>query len=106
MVLIRLMTLTFQMSSSKSKMPKEIYLPKWTELLVALYNTPEDQRYCGRLHRRTGITIRHIRDLVNSLEGMGIVAKEGQGKIKYIRLTDAGTNLAEALLEIYPALKR
>jgi hypothetical protein len=74
------------------KMPEQIYLPKWTELLVALYNIPEEQRYCGRLHKRTGITIRHIRDLVNNLERMGIVTKEGKGKIKYIRLNDNNRN--------------
>ena len=87
-------------------MGREIYLPKWTELLVALYNTPKEQRYCGKLHRRTGITIRHIRDLLNSLERMGIISRQGKGKIRYIQLTDAGISLAEALLEIYPALKR
>lgn len=87
-------------------MTREIFLPKWTEILVAIYNSPEDQRYCGKLHRRTGMTIRHLRSLVRSLEGMGIVTKEGKGKIKYIQLTDSGINLAEALLEIYPALRR
>ena len=87
-------------------MPKEIFLPKWTELLVAIYNSPEDQRYCGKLHRRTGITMRHIRSLVDSLERMGIIVKEGKDKIKYIRLTDSGISLAEALMEIYPALRR
>ena len=87
-------------------MRKAIFLPKWTELIVILYNTPPEQRYCGKLHRRTGMTIRHLRSLVKSLERMGIVARAGEGKIKYIQLTDSGVSLAEALLEIYPTLKR
>jgi predicted transcriptional regulator len=87
-------------------MPSAIFLPKWTELVVILYNTPPKQRYCEKIHRRTGMTIRHLRSLVNGLERMGIVIKEDEGKIKYIRLTDSGVSLAEALLEIYPALKR
>ena len=87
-------------------MPKAIFLPKWTQLLVALYNAPPEQCYSGRLHKRTGMTIRHIRNLVANLEDMGMVVRAGDGKIKYITLTETGSNLAELFLRINPELKR
>jgi len=87
-------------------MRKAIFLPKWTELVVILYNTPPEQRYCGKLHRRTGMTIRHIRNLMSDLEDMKIIQRREEGKIKYITLTEAGEHLAELFLEVYPALKR
>ena len=87
-------------------MSKKIYLPKWTELLVALYNTPEEQRYCEKLHRKIGITIRHLRSLIADLEQMNILTRQGNNKIKYIQLTETGAQLAESFLEIYPTLKQ
>ena len=87
-------------------MRKAIFLPKWTELVVILYNTPPEQRYCGKLHRRTGMTIRHLRNLMSDLEDMEVIQRREEGKIKYITLTAAGERLAELFLEIYPALKR
>ena len=87
-------------------MHKAIFLPKWTELVVILHTTPPEQRYCGKLHRRTGMTIRHIRNLMSDLEDMKIIQRREEGKIKYITLTDTGERLAELFLEVYPALKR
>ncbi len=82
-------------SLSKRKMPKTIFLPKWTQLLVALYNLPPEQCYCGRLNKATGMTIRHIRNLIDDLECMGMVRKASDGKIKYITLTETGSHLAD-----------
>ncbi|MBD3184974.1 hypothetical protein GF312_22010 [Candidatus Poribacteria bacterium] len=87
-------------------MAKPIYLPKWTELVMILHSTPPEQRYCGKLHRRTGMTIRHLRNLMSDLEDMKIIEREGKGKIKYITLTETGKQLAELFLQVYPALKR
>jgi predicted transcriptional regulator len=87
-------------------MRKTIFLPKWTDLLVALYNAPPEQCYSGRLHKRTGMTIRHIRNLIDDLESMDMVRKAGDGKIKYITLTETGSHLAELFLRINPELKR
>ena len=86
-------------------MPK-VYLPKWTEVLIALYNAPAEQRYCGKLHRKTGMTIRHLRNLIADLEDMSILSRECRRKIKYITLTDTGERLAELLLQIHPELRR
>ena len=86
-------------------MAKTIYLPKWTELLVALYNTPPEQRYCGRLARTTRMTTRHLRNLVSDLEALKFVRREEGAKIKYINLTDTGEELAEMFLRIYPTLR-
>ena len=71
-----------------------------------LYNTPPEHRYCGKLHRKTGMTIRHLRNLISDLEDMNIVKREEKGKIKYISLTGTGEHLAELFLEVYPTLKR
>ena len=87
-------------------MHKAIFLPKWTELVVAIYNTPEAHRYCGRLYRKTGMTVRHIRNLIGDLEDMNIIERQEMGKIKYISLTETGERLAELFLRIYPEMKR
>ena len=86
-------------------MSQKIFLPKWADLLIALYNSSEEQRYCGRLHKQTGITTRHLRSLIDDLEKMNIISVQSRGKIKYIKLTETGTKLAESLVKIYPALK-
>ncbi len=83
-----------------------ISLPKWTEVLVVLYNTPEAHRYCGRLYRKTGITARHLRNLMADMEDMQFVRRREGTKIRYIALTKTGTRLAQLFLEIYPTLKR
>ena len=87
-------------------MRKTIFLPKWTELLVTLYNTPSEQRYCEKLHRRTGMTLRHLRNLIADLEDMKIIERHCRKKIKYIRLTQSGERLAELFLQIHPELRR
>ena len=87
-------------------MRKTIFLPKWTELVAALHNAPPEERYCEKLHRRTGMTIRHLRNLMSDLEDMKIIERKEDGKIKYISLTDKGKRIAELFMEIYPALKR
>jgi predicted transcriptional regulator len=87
-------------------MPRIIYLPKWTEVVVALYNTPAEQRYCGKLFRKTGMTMRHLRNLIAQLEKMNIVKRHHGSKVKYIQLTKRGEELAELFIEIFPTLKR
>lgn len=86
---------------------RQVFLPKWTELVVALYNTPEKHRYSERLHRATRMTTRHLRSLIADLESLGILeCRKPDGKIRYIHLTEKGAKLAETFLHIYPTLKR
>lgn len=85
-------------------MGEKIFLPKWTEVLVALYVTPEKHCYCGKLHRKTKMTTRHLRDLINQLEEKNIIERRESSKIKYIKLTETGEKLALMFLEIYPAI--
>lgn len=87
-------------------MSSAISLPKWTEVLVAIYNTPEPHRYCGRLYRKTGVTARHLRSLIAHMEDMEFVRRQDGTKIRYIALTETGERLAQLFLEIYPTLKR
>jgi predicted transcriptional regulator len=87
-------------------MSRTISLPKWTELIVALANTPPEQCYCERLCRKSGMTRRHLRNLIADLQEMNLLRREEGGKIKYLSLTDSGQQLAELLQQIYPTLKR
>lgn len=82
----------------------EIFLPKWTQVMVALYITPEEHCYCGRLHRKTRMTTRHLRDLVAQLEEKNLIQRHEGRKIKYIKLTEQGEKLARCFLEIYPVI--
>ena len=83
-----------------------IDLPKFAEVLVAIYNTSEQQCYCGKLHQKIGVTNRHLRNLIVDLEDMGLIARIGNRKIKYIMLTEKGSELAEHFMKIIPKLKR
>ena len=85
-------------------MSKRIFLPKFAEVLIALLNTEASHRYCERLHRKTGMTVRHLRSLIADLEQMNLITRETRRKIKYIDLTETGQSLAESLLKIYPTL--
>ena len=85
-------------------MSRKIFLPKWTKLLVILYNTPARHRYCGKLHRKTGMTVRHVRDLITDLEKLNLVSRQEGAKIRYINLTESGKRLAKMFLEVYQAI--
>jgi len=85
-------------------MSKIIFLPKWTKLLVILYQTQARQRYCGKLHRKTGMTVRHMRDLIIDLEKLNLVSRQEGSKIRYIDLTESGKRLARMFLEVYQAI--
>ena len=80
-----------------------IYLPKWTEVLIALYNAQPEYCYCQRL--KTSMTTKHLRNVICSLEEMKFIERKG-GRIRYITLTDTGERLAELLLQIDPNLKK
>lgn len=97
---------TIYLVSSTSQMRSKVFLPKWTELVVALYNTQPEHCYCEKLHRRTGMTVRHLRNLISDLESMNIIQRQCRKKIKYITLTGTGKRLAELLLQIHPELRR
>ena len=85
-------------------MTEKIFLPKWTEVVVALYVTPDEHCYCGRLHRKTRMTNRHMRDLVAQLEEKNIIERHEGSKIKYMKLTETGEKLARLFLEIYQVI--
>ncbi|MFC1714624.1 hypothetical protein ACFL6S_13235 [Candidatus Poribacteria bacterium] len=87
-------------------MSRAIYLPKFAEVLVALYNTSDESCYCEKLHRKIGITIRHLRNLISDLEDLRFVTRDNSGKIKYIALTESGIELAEDFIKIFPKLRR
>ena len=75
-------------------------LPKWSDVLIGLYLTSENKRYCQKLSRNVKASINHIRVLVKKLETAKLVKIIPTKKIKRIYLTEKGENVASAILAI------
>lgn len=83
-----------------------IYLPKWVELLVTLYNMPDNERYCQRLYRKLKMNSSHVRTMIHHLEKHSLIKRVPDRKIRYITLTEKGNMLAELMLRIKTVLNQ
>ena len=85
-------------------MEKLIYLPKWSDVLIAIYKSPESKRYCQKIAHNVDSTNNHIRAIVKALEELKLVEIVPTKKIKQIYLTEKGKGVALALLNIKSAI--
>jgi len=85
-------------------MIKLLSLPKWSDVLLGIYKTPESRRYCQKLTPHIKSTINHIRRIVKGLAKANLVRIIPTKKIKRIELTDRGKQVASALLNIKSAM--
>ncbi len=85
-------------------MAKLLSLPKWSDVLIGIYKTPECRRYCQKITRNIDSTANHIRAIVKFLEKAKLIQIIPTKKIKRIYLTDKGRDVALALLNIKSAI--
>jgi Mn-dependent DtxR family transcriptional regulator len=81
-----------------------VYLPKWIEVMALLYSMTDGERYCQRVYRRMSISSGHIRTMIEHLERLCLVERSPPRKIRYIRLTARGKELAELAVRMKSAL--
>ncbi|RLG22018.1 hypothetical protein DRN74_01235 [Candidatus Micrarchaeota archaeon] len=62
--------------------------------------------YASMLAKEIDCTYPHIVNIVNTLENAGLVTTEGQGRIKIIRLTANGEDLAHDFENILRRIER
>jgi len=83
-----------------------LLVPKWIELIITLYNTPEEYRYSQKLKYKVKTTSSHMRKLLRRLEASGLVFRRRTRKIQYLILTSKGRQIAQLLLKIKQEVRR
>jgi predicted transcriptional regulator len=79
-------------------------MPKWSEVLLGIYKTPENKRYCQKITRNVKSTINHIRAIVKVLAKAKLIKIIPTKKIKHIQLTEKGKEVATSLINIKSAI--
>lgn len=87
-------------------MPKSLLLmDKQARMLVALRDQTQSW-YISSLAKATGTTYVHACNFLLECEKLGMVQSERHGKIKTIRLTEKGAQIAEFVSGIYSSMRQ
>lgn len=81
-----------------------LFKEKQTKILLALRNSQQPW-YLTTLASACGTTYVHTSNFIKKCEEMGITSKEKHGKIKEIKLTEKGLQIANLLSNIYTIIK-
>lgn len=87
-------------------MPKSLLLmDKQARMLVALRDQTQSW-YISSLAKATGTTYVHACNFLIECERLGMVESERHGKIKTIRLTEKGAQIAALVSDIYSSMRQ
>ncbi len=93
-----------QKAEPKQEQPKKektiIFKDKQARIIMSL-RTPGQNWYISSLAKATDTTYVHTCRFIGMCEAMGITTSERHGKIKVIKLTDKGSQLADMVAGIY-----
>lgn len=78
---------------------------KQAKILITLRNVQQPW-YISTLAKASDSTYVHASKFLSSCEKMGLVKNEKHGKIKEIKLTERGMQLAETLASVYSILNQ
>jgi predicted transcriptional regulator len=77
-----------------------IFKDKQAKILLSLRGSGQEW-YISSLAKATNTTYVHTCNFISSCESMGIIKSEKHGKIKVVKLTDKGVQLADMISGIY-----
>jgi predicted transcriptional regulator len=86
-------------------MTARLFLPTWTEVVLALHSLEPKDRYPQRLLRRTNAASSYFREVLGSLEASGLLEVKRSGRINRLVLTAAGNQLVFHLSECRKVLR-
>lgn len=78
-------------------MSYKLHLPKWGDVLIAINNSPSHYRYSERLIRMVQGSITHLREVIKALQVYGLIEIIPKKKIKFLKLTDKGQKVLDAV---------
>jgi predicted transcriptional regulator len=81
--------------------PETIILKDKQARIIMSLRVPGQDWYLSSLAKATDTTYVHACRFIGMCEGLGITTSEHHGKIKVIRLTDKGMQIAELIASIY-----
>lgn len=88
----------------KEKLALRLFLrPKPVKLITSLREEP---KYATILSKEIDCTYSHTVKLLNSFKKMGLVEFEKRGRIKIVKLTVAGEELAHAMEDVLTRLNK
>lgn len=79
-------------------------LPKWNDVLLEIYRSPEKYRYCEKLNRSVKASLTHLREILHLLAVNNLIEILPSPKIKRIVLTEKGRRVALSVMEVRNAL--
>ena len=85
----------------ESRRPETIILKDKQARIIMSLKVPDHEWYLSSLAKATDTTYVHACRFIAMCEGLGITTSEHHGKIKVIRLTDKGVQIAELIASIY-----
>lgn len=87
-------------------MPEDLRLPRWNDVLIAIYKAQQRKPYCQRLNREIRGSLTHLREIVKALADFQLIEVYQGKKTKHIMLTEKGRQVAENLLQIKDYLRQ
>ena len=82
------------------KLIKRLRLPRWNDVLLAIYQDIKENRYCERLNRNLKASRTHIRQIVKLLAQHNLIEIIETRKIKRLAITERGRRVIVAILQI------
>lgn len=93
------------LSKTNTPMPEHLRLPRWNDVLIAIYKAQQRKPYCQRLNREIHGSLTHLREIVKTLAEQQLIEVYNGKKTKHIMLTEKGRQVTESLLNIKEHLR-
>jgi predicted transcriptional regulator len=78
---------------------------RWKEVLVAIQELPERERYYQRICKKVSIAPSHVRNILPWLELHGLIRMKKSTKIKYIIITQKGETVIADIMKLKKDMK-
>lgn len=86
-------------------MTSDLRLPRWNDVLIAIYKNQDRENYCEKINRRVKGSLTHVREIVKQLDQAGLIETERETKINRLKLTSSGEKVANSIIEIRSNLR-
>jgi len=71
-----------------------LYLPRWQEVLIAIFKLPETQRYPQRLYRVCPTSSSHAKTIIKTLNRLQLIRIDKTSSRRFLKLTPKAKHLA------------